>query len=187
MLTANALSGAKDEYLRNGFDDYIAKPVIYAELEDMIMKYLPRQLQKEQKEEKDIGEKLQDNQIPDQDGFLEDVPEINVKLGMSYCMDTKSFYLEMLEEYLNADKREAFQKAYQEKDWESYRILVHSLKSLSLTIGAEQLSAQAKAMETETKKQNTEYIRIHEEELMHAYAALLEKLRKAVDAEKTKT
>lgn len=182
MLTANALSGAKDEYLRNGFDDYIAKPVIYAELEDMIRKYLPRELQKSQKEQTEV----QQEQISD-DSFLQDVPEINVKLGMSYCMDTKSFYLEMLEEYLKADKRELIQEAYQKEDWENYRILVHSLKSLSLTIGAEQLSAQAKAMEAETKKQNTEYIGMHEEELIRAYTALLEKLRKAVDAEKAKT
>ena len=182
MLTANALSGAKDEYLRNGFDDYIAKPVIYAELEDMIRKYLPRELQKSQKEQTEV----QQEQISD-DSFLQDVPEINVKLGMSYCMDTKLFYLEMLEEYLKADKRELIQEAYQKEDWENYRILVHSLKSLSLTIGAEQLSAQAKAMEAETKKQNTEYIGMHEEELIRAYTALLEKLRKAVDAEKAKT
>ena len=41
-LTANAISGARDEYLKAGFDDYIAKPINPEELEDMLFDYLPR-------------------------------------------------------------------------------------------------------------------------------------------------
>ena len=40
MLTANAVSGAKEEYLESGFDDFIAKPIIPSELENMIKKYI---------------------------------------------------------------------------------------------------------------------------------------------------
>lgn len=44
MLTANAILGAKDEYLAEGFTDYISKPVKKDELEKMVEHYLPKEL-----------------------------------------------------------------------------------------------------------------------------------------------
>lgn len=40
-LTANAVIGAKEGYLEEGFTDYLSKPIDYVKLEDMIRKYLP--------------------------------------------------------------------------------------------------------------------------------------------------
>ena len=40
MLTANAVGGARELYLSEGFDDFIAKPIVPEELEKMICKYL---------------------------------------------------------------------------------------------------------------------------------------------------
>lgn len=40
-LTANAISGAREMYLAEGFDDYLAKPVTGAVLEQMVRAYLP--------------------------------------------------------------------------------------------------------------------------------------------------
>lgn len=39
-LTANAINGAKEELLAQGFDDYISKPVDFAKLNDIFVKYL---------------------------------------------------------------------------------------------------------------------------------------------------
>lgn len=39
-LTANAISGVKEEYLALGFDDYLAKPIEKIELERVLKKYL---------------------------------------------------------------------------------------------------------------------------------------------------
>lgn len=44
MLTANAIMGAKEEYLGIGFSDYLSKPVQAPKLESMILKYLPEEL-----------------------------------------------------------------------------------------------------------------------------------------------
>lgn len=43
-LTANAIAGAKEEYLAHGFTDYMAKPIDAKELEKMIKRYLPDSL-----------------------------------------------------------------------------------------------------------------------------------------------
>ena len=39
-LTADAIAGAKENYVREGFTDYLSKPVIYRELEELLLKYI---------------------------------------------------------------------------------------------------------------------------------------------------
>ena len=39
-LTANAISGVREMYLSEGFDDYLSKPIEPAELESILRKYL---------------------------------------------------------------------------------------------------------------------------------------------------
>ena len=43
-LTANAIVGAKEEYLKEGFADYLSKPIDSKQLEEMIRQYLPDEL-----------------------------------------------------------------------------------------------------------------------------------------------
>ena len=40
MLTANAVMGARERYLEEGFDNFIAKPIIPAKLEELLLLYL---------------------------------------------------------------------------------------------------------------------------------------------------
>jgi signal transduction histidine kinase/CheY-like chemotaxis protein len=44
-LTADAIMGAKDNYLKKGFNDYISKPVKYSVLEQALKEYLPKEKQ----------------------------------------------------------------------------------------------------------------------------------------------
>lgn len=49
-LTANAIAGARNQYIEYGFDDYISKPIEPKELENIIKKYLPKELIEEETE-----------------------------------------------------------------------------------------------------------------------------------------
>lgn len=42
-LTANAISGARQMYLSKGFNDYISKPIDPKELENILIRYLPKE------------------------------------------------------------------------------------------------------------------------------------------------
>ena len=42
-LTANAVTGAREMYMENGFTDFLAKPIAYDKLEKLLLKYLPKE------------------------------------------------------------------------------------------------------------------------------------------------
>ena len=44
-LTANAISGMRELYLNEGFDEYLPKPIKTAELNSLIKKYFGKDLQ----------------------------------------------------------------------------------------------------------------------------------------------
>ncbi len=42
VLTANAIAGARDQYIKDGFEDYLSKPIDGAEFEKILLRYLPK-------------------------------------------------------------------------------------------------------------------------------------------------
>ncbi len=44
MLTANAILSEQQKYMDEGFDDFLSKPIIYHKLEQILRKYLPKEL-----------------------------------------------------------------------------------------------------------------------------------------------
>ena len=42
VLTANATSGMKENYLKKGFDDYLSKPINREELDRILKEYLKK-------------------------------------------------------------------------------------------------------------------------------------------------
>lgn len=103
---------------------------------------------------------------------------INVKMGLDYCCGEEEFYLEMLRTFHSqgAEKKEEIVSLYEAENWKDYAIKVHALKSTSLTIGAERLSEQAKALEQAGKEENVEYIRQNHPALLRSYEEVCESI-----------
>lgn len=189
MLTANAIVGAKEEYIEAGFTDYLTKPIRETELLEMILKYLPKELVCEnggQGIEK--SQDAQDMEQPEAGGEgaeplqrLEQLEELDVKTGLTYCMNEEDFYIEMLQEFLQADKASQLKHFLAEEDWDNYRTTVHALKSTSLTIGAAHLSGEAKALEMAAKEGNMDYIRSHHDGVMDEYKELTDHLKEILE------
>ncbi|MDD6492823.1 MAG: ATP-binding protein, partial [Firmicutes bacterium] len=189
MLTANAIVGAKEEYIEAGFTDYLTKPIRETELLEMILKYLPEELVCEnggQGIEK--SQDAQDMEQPEAGGEgaeplqrLEQLEGLDVKTGLTYCMSEEDFYIEMLQEFLQADKASQLKHFLAEEDWDNYRTTVHALKSTSLTIGAAHLSGEAKALEMAAKEGNMDYIRSHHDGVMDEYKELTDHLKEILE------
>ncbi|GHV84213.1 hypothetical protein AGMMS50212_15530 [Spirochaetia bacterium] len=46
-LTANAITGVKEMFLAQGFDDYLSKPIDIAKLNDVMEKWIPKEMRNE--------------------------------------------------------------------------------------------------------------------------------------------
>lgn len=190
MLTANAIMGAKEEYLENGFSDYLSKPVREDELKEMLITYLPKEKvhighqgenesELREEESEHAPSQVVDEEKP-QERNLEDISGLDTGMGVTYCMNDEDFYREMLEEFTKSDNLANIQKFYQAQDWENYRIIVHAIKSTSLTIGAVELSEFAKSLEMACKESDYTFVKEHHEELMTLYHDMMNNISKVL-------
>ncbi|MBP3856165.1 MAG: response regulator [Ruminiclostridium sp.] len=196
VLTANAVVGVREMYLEKGFTDYLSKPVLRNDLIEMLYRYLPQKLIKDLPAEPAVqpdnvpGTAQEQTAAPKEgtpavpappaESLGERFPFLNTRMGMSYCMDDEEFYIEMMQTYINGDKRKVIAEAYETENWSNYETYVHALKSTSLNIGAETVSAHAKALEFAAKDGNHSYIREHHAEVLAEYGELLDKLKAAL-------
>ena len=171
-LTANAVVGAEGQYLSAGFDGYLSKPITIQELEKTLRKYLPQgsveDLAQDAEEEKPASVSL------DKVRSL----GLNVDAGLMYTCSDEDFYLELLTDYArSADDKCSELSSYLEKgDLKNYEILVHSLKSASKTVGADELSDRAKALEEASRDQNTDFVNANHEAFVTGFRELAAKI-----------
>ena len=197
-LTANTVSGAREMFRNEGFTEFVPKPIERMVLERVLRKVLPKgciQYSVPANGEMPVEELPEAAQSlpadsPEQPGPAEppvrqaDAPAspydqlaqsgVNVDVGLDYCAGDEDFYREMLRLFSaqGEEKRTEIAALYESANWTDYAIKVHALKSTSLTIGAEALSAQAKELELAGKHGDVDFIRAHHHALLSAHEEL---------------
>ena len=184
-LTANAIAGAKEMYLSEGFDAFLPKPINPEKLEQMILRLLPRDLLKFEviEEESTAGTRnsMQDGMS---DGGRWDASELPIVEGIDWSygmlhLPEKQLLLDTVQDFYKAIELEAetLDKFYQEAQasaeaWNQYRIKVHAMKSSANMIGATVLGGMAKLLENAARDGDTEVIhRLHGIFLKEWYSA----------------
>lgn len=184
VLTANAIAGCKDLYLKEGFVDYISKPVDVVKLDRILRTYLSPALLLDTasvngpEEAETVPAKPMENvpakqteSAPDgrEQELRRDEGSASVKepvllhidraIGLQYCLDDE-LYHQVLESYLEQgqDYKVQLPSYYEEKNWKDYAVVSHAIKSSSLSIGAVTLSDLAKEQEFFGKDGNEEEI-----------------------------
>lgn len=175
MLTANAMQGVKEEYLAEGFHDYLAKPIQEEKLKRLILKYLPG----------DFVQKQQRQQESDdtESAFLKKLSFMDTETGMQYCGGSEVFYREILETYIAGYYEDKIQMFFETKDWKNYCIRVHGIKGASASVGAVQIAEEARKLERAAKQQDDTYIREHHQRFMEQYGMLIRQIEEILDSE----
>lgn len=193
VLTANAIQGAREEYIGAGFTDYLSKPVREDELLEMIRRYLPSEMiqsaeetEPEYVEAEAVPASVPNNESEtiaiknEDDTVLSHLEKrfsfLDVKMGMIYCMDSEEFYESIIREFRVTNKYEEIQEKYDDADLDGYAVLVHGVKSAAMTIGASDLSEMAKGLEFAAKSEDVEYLKNNHYIFMREYGDILDRL-----------
>ncbi|MCR5756069.1 MAG: response regulator, partial [Acetatifactor sp.] len=196
-LTANAVNGAKEEYLSAGFDDYLSKPIDVKELEKILERWLP----------KDVLESGIQNTVPDEKP-LEDMPTekkddgvssvkqepknlldglsqlgIDVDTALIYCAGELDFYKEILTDYTQESqkKKQELDTYFESGDWREFKVKIHALKSTSKTIGANALAEKAFELEKAAASEDADYIRENYSVFVSEYLEMVEKIEQVLE------
>ncbi|MDO4806577.1 MAG: ATP-binding protein [Coriobacteriales bacterium] len=172
-LTADAVIGARERYLSEGFSDYLTKPIDSQALEAMLVRYLP--------EEKvvmvaDVPDEEPQSSVGNE--YEEFAPLVQVgidpSVGMRYAQNDEGFYRLLLTDFAQEEHKNATSMAefYEARDWANYAVLAHALKSTSKMLGAIELGQKAATLERAANEGDTSTIVAEHERMLAQYAAI---------------
>ncbi|MDR1447278.1 MAG: response regulator, partial [Treponema sp.] len=143
-LTANAISGMKEMFLRQGFNDYLAKPIEMLKLHEILERWIPREKQIRAAGGGDSTDTPSCSSVFDG----KNIGGIDLAAGMERYKNG-SVYLEILRSYAASipDFLEVLRDVSRET-LDSYTVTVHGIKGSSYQICAEEAGREAELLET---------------------------------------
>ncbi len=170
-LTANALVGTREMFIREGMNDFLAKPIEINKLAQILAKWLPKQ-------------KIVKLAPKEQTKHALEAPElhiagVNVEQGILSVGGNQNNYLHILSSYY-ADGRQkcaSLLHHIMEKDISAFRTEIHAIKSTSATIGALDVSAMAAKLEAAAQSNDVAFIDGNIDSFLASYQDLLEAIR----------
>jgi signal transduction histidine kinase/CheY-like chemotaxis protein len=178
-LTANAISGSREMYVREGFTNYMSKPVDPAKLEDMILEYLPGELVTR------LGDTDPDTGAEDEEKVKEKavmqellkISGIDMTTAVQRCGSAVAAKDVMKDFYLSIDERSQLIENYKaSNNIKDYTIYVHGLKSSARAVGALDLAERAEYLENCGNNGNLADIEALTPPLLILYRSYLKKL-----------
>lgn len=156
-VTANVLAGTKETLLRAGFSGFLPKPIIWRDLDALLIKQLPQELVVLKTVDAAIDEKIV------ADLQIKTAPYgISVAEGLKYVNgDLKQYQtiVEIFREHSHESKAE-IKTLLEDGDFEGLTYLIHSLKSKALTVGAVELAEQAAELEKHLRGGDDQYAKV---------------------------
>ena len=146
-LTANAVGGARQMFLAEGFDGYLAKPVLWEELESMIKSLLPEELVIHQHNQ--FLEDTLDTQEMESYSDALSRADISLAEGLYYVNGDLEQYRKQAGLFISfyESSRKELNQIYEEGDILKIGAKIHALKGNAKGIGAIDLYYTARRME----------------------------------------
>ena len=175
-LTANAIEGAREMYLGNGFQDFLSKPFERIQLHDILNKWIP------EKRKNYLDTQVEENKITEDEMAEIFMHGVNVREAVKNRNGGIDDYLELLNLfYLDGmNKKSYLEQLAVEENYTEYQIEAHALKSAAANIGAEKLSELAKQQEMAVKEDQLALVRQEYALLISSYGDILTEIEKVL-------
>jgi len=171
-LTANAIAGTRDMFIKNGFNDFLAKPIDTVKLNTILERWIPKKKQLKVAGARETGTSTTDAalSLP-----LSEIDGLNTKKGIALTGGSVKRYRETLSVFYDdgIDKIAELKASFEAGDMNLYTIHVHALKSAAANIGAEALSAAARDLELAGKRTDMDFLKMHNASFLTALESLL--------------
>jgi len=183
-LTANAVSGVEKMFLSSGFSDFMSKPIDTKKLDAILEKWIPKE-----KRDKANEEIKSDIDIDIDSEVKVKIDSVDVKKGISMTGGTFESYAQALSAFYKdgLKKIEEIKKCLETDNYPLYTTYVHALKSASASLGALDLSEQAKALEIAGRQEDTSFIRLHNTNFLISLEMILNNIGTALNSVKQET
>ena len=168
-LTANAVSGVREMFFKEGFQDYVSKPIELSQLEKSLKSNLPDEM---------IIRK-QHTVVASAPHFGEGAVQlrgVDCNRGLLNCGNNLDNYISLLKVVYEDGlvKIERLRDQAETKDYAGFGIEAHALKSVCASIGAMELSEFAKEHEFANYEGRFDYIDANHNDLLSMYQSLLD-------------
>ncbi len=182
-LTANAITGARERYIAEGFDEYLSKPIDFEKLEEVLWRFLP-----EGKvtffEETGEEEEAPEEELPESLKTLIGHDLLDVYAGIRNSGSVEAYLPILRIFYLSIDEKiEELRGFFRTGDLKNYTIKVHALKSSARIVGAMELGDEAQNLEDAGKRGDGVFIRGHQGDFMEIFRSLKAPLAEVFEAE----
>ena len=177
MLTANAITGVREQFLQAGFTDYLSKPVSGETLEKMILKYLPKEKYRMEAEEGNAAVETSHPAVLKELSKL--YPNVDLTKGLNACADSYDVYIDVLQTYAEGAETDKLNIYLEQKNAYEYQTCVHSLKSTSLIVGFSKLAAQAFDLENAAREEDWDFICANHPSFIDEYQMAVDAIKRA--------
>jgi len=152
-LTANAVVGMPEMFIENGFNDFLSKPIDVSKLDEILDRWITEK-------ERIINNKEQITENKDQ---ILAIPGVDVQKGVALLRGSLKAYKNILILFCKdvAERLSQLQIMPEADTLPAFIIQVHSLKSVSASIGAQEVSFHAAGLEAAGKAADMAFIREH--------------------------
>jgi signal transduction histidine kinase/CheY-like chemotaxis protein len=202
-LTANAVVGMREMFLKNGFNDFLSKPIDVSKLDEILDRWIP----KEKRNTQGTGNREQGTDARESPVNVEKadprsrypvihnsdpqtpipiIPGVDTVKGIAMTGGTVAAYTKVLSLFCKdiEERLPILRKATETGGLNALITNVHALKSASASIGAQEISSMAAGLEAVGKAGDAAFIRESLPDFTKQLAQLVENIRDALEQNK---
>jgi len=180
-LTANAVVGMREMFIENGFNDFLSKPIDVSKLDEILDRWITEKEAVTREQGAGNGDRCsdydsfsklypdssnRDSPVPSPNSPIPPllaIPGVDVQKGVALLRGSLKAYKKILIMFCKdvAVRLSQLQKMPEADTLPAFIIQVHSLKSVSASIGAQEVSSHAAGLEAAGKAADMAFIREH--------------------------